>query len=138
MYKETMRILIPLVLLSSSAASNSGDLQEGTDPITQEKFQLEKEQVGSWDVYTFLRNNEAFIMVGKNGKPVVTTHASNNSNAVSVHKPNNPSVTAVDIYDTDRDGVYDRILYYQQDGSNGIVEAKLVKGRWVTQPLGVK
>ncbi|WP_415896259.1 hypothetical protein [Neptuniibacter sp. QD57_21] len=138
MYKEAMRVLIPLILLLSSAVSNSAGIQEGTDPITKEKFKLEKEQVGSWDIYTFPQNNESFIMVGKKGKPVLTNHVSNNSNTVSVHEPNNPSVTAVDIYDTDRDGVYDRILYYQQDGSNGVVEAKLIQGRWVTKQFGAK
>ena len=125
-----MRILYISFTCMIACGVNGSELVKGTDPITGDKYQLEKKSIGAWEVLTFPEASENLLMASKNKKPVISASKAMGTSSVTVHDPKNSALTSVDIYDNNNDGVYDHIRVYQQDGTHGFIDLKLIQGKW--------
>lgn len=126
------------IALALSCSVAGAEQVKGIDPITGGAYQLQKKTLGSWDIYTPPNNSEALIVVSKDDKPVVSVDELGGIPAVTVHDLNNSALTSVEVYDSDSNGVYDRIRFYHQDSSNGYAEAVLINGRWSYKEITAK
>ena len=125
-----MRALFIFLLLVIATGSISAELLEGTDPVTNEKYQLEKKSAGAWEIFTLPNASENLVMIIQKGRPVISASKLGGTPSVTVHDPKNSSLSSVEVYDNDNDGVYDHIRAYQQDGTYGFVDLKLINGKW--------
>ncbi len=124
-----MRLQVFTFILLLSQALSGSELRQGTDPISGEKYTLEKHQVGEWEVYTPPKHSESLLMVVKEGKPVVTSTLFGKGRSITVHNKGNSAPVPIEIHDLNGDGTYDRMFIYQEKGG-GYIEAKLIEGRW--------
>lgn len=113
-----------------AGSSISAETVSGIDPITNEKYQLEKKSAGAWEIFTPPNESENLVMITKKKKPVISASNLGGQPSVTVHDPKNSSLSSVDVYDNDNDSVYDHVRVYQQDGTYGFIDLKLIEGKW--------
>lgn len=126
-----MRFTLIFLLSTLICVVVSAETLEGVDPMTNGRYHLERESVGAWEVFTPSTASERLAILAKKGKPIVSTSKVEGITGVTVHDPKNSSLSSVEVYDNDKDEIYDRILFYQQDGSSGFIEARLINGQWI-------
>lgn len=130
MPKEAMRILFVFLMFLMIGSGINAETLEGVDPITNEKYQLEKTSAGAWDIFTSPNASENLVMVTLKNRPVISANNLGGKSSVTVHDRKNSSLSSVDVYDNNNDGVYDHIRVYQQDGTYGFVDLNLINGEW--------
>lgn len=128
--KRIALLVVMLTVALTACGKNDTQIVEGEYLVSRADYSLLRNQFGKWQVLTPLENSESLIMVGREGSPVISANLLAGVPGILVHDPRNAALSSVEIYDNHQNGVYDRLVLYQQDGSNGFIDAKLVDGRW--------
>lgn len=131
-------LLIQVSIACSVEQATDAKLQQYTDPLTGEQAVLRMQEIGPWSIYTYPGDENALIMVTKNGKPVISV-SDLDSRMILVHS-SNPSLSAVSLIDNEMDGEFDQIdygngIFLAQDYDfNGWIDSLSIDGRtliWV-------
>ena len=132
-------ILISITVFSIVACGDNVELRQGIDPITGKKYKLQQSRAGAWDIYTHPNAKGEFIMISRDGKPVITVSGVESpSPLIVVHDPSNSNLSIVELSNSENRGPLNRIHFYSDKPNTTIHEAVKNGGRWVYKELKSK
>ena len=125
---STFPVVFLVLALTACGEPTEPQLEVWTDPVSGEESLFRVRSIEPWTLYALDEAPEGLAVVARSGQPIVSFDEMRYFGAISILNGKAQGLGQIYAYDTNGDGVIDRVELISSDTS---LEINLVEGAWV-------